>query len=551
MGGSPSSQRVKFEDERRRYIQKSIKRAAKGQDDDIDGIPARQSNITINPAAEDYPFENLVFEGGGIKTISYIGVIKALSDANILKNIDRFGGSSTGAYIGLLLALECSTEEIEKILLRNPRTFYESWACCISCKLFSNYGWQPYENEFDFMGKIIEEKLGEKDATFLDLYVKTKKELCVVISNISHKEEEYMHVKTTPNLPLREAVRMSTSYPGFFRPVIYQQNGVDCYMVDGGLVSNYPVHCFDGWWLSMEPEDSFFNKLHEIFDTPSIIGKRDRFNLRGDERDRTLGVLLYSDTDDDLYRSYFKHSSEYDIVQFPDTPLGRKARYNQRLRREELSVKEAFRRLIQAMRKRNITANVSIPVPTLREILADEKFTSRHRETIFGKNCTVDDIIQRFDTHNSGWTNEKFIKLMEGLCFDILRGKFLGEVTEIKDAFSYGSSVLEAATRTCERMHFNHDVLVRTMGIDTHHIGTFTKELKVEDKDFVVQSAFDDTMSFLRKYAKNMKDPSASSSIPLQSFVPTSDVSVVYNHEEFQQDADMTYATVGIRGVPN
>lgn len=58
-------------------------------------------------------------------------------------------------------------------------------------------------------------------------------------------------------------------------------------------------------------------------------------------------------------------------------------------------------------------------------------------------------------------------------------------------------------------------------------------------------------MSFLRKYAKNMKDPSALSSIPLQSFVPTSDVSVVYNHEEFQQDADMTYATVGIRGVPN
>lgn len=36
-------------------------------------------------------------------------------------------------------------------------------------------------------------------------------------------------------------------------------------------------------------------------------------------------------------------------------------------------------------------------------LLSKEKFTSRHRETIFGKNCTVDDIIQRFDTHNSGW----------------------------------------------------------------------------------------------------------------------------------------------------
>lgn len=39
-------------------------------------LAARQSNIAINPAAEDYPFENIVFEGGGIKTISYIGVIK-------------------------------------------------------------------------------------------------------------------------------------------------------------------------------------------------------------------------------------------------------------------------------------------------------------------------------------------------------------------------------------------------------------------------------------------------------------------------------------------
>lgn len=57
-------------------------------------------------------------------------------------------------------------------------------------------------------------------------------------------------------------------------------------------------------------------------------------------------------------------------------------------------------------------------------------------------------------------------------------------------------------------------------------------------------------MNFLRKYAKNMKDPSAFCSIP-QSIALTSDVSVVYNQEEFQQDTDMTYARVEVRGVPN
>lgn len=51
--------------------------------------------------------------------------------------------------------------------------------------------------------------------------------------------------------------------------------------------------------------------------------------------------------------------------------------------------------------------------------------------------------------------NEKFIKFMEGLCFDIFCGKFLGEVIEIKDVFFYGLSVLEVVIRMCERMYFN------------------------------------------------------------------------------------------------
>lgn len=44
---------------------------------------------------------------------------------------------------------------------------------------------------------------------------------------------------------------------------------------------------------------------------------------------------------------------------------------------------------------------------------------------------------------------------MEGLCFDIFCGKFLGEVIEIKDVFFYGLSVLEVVIRMCERMYFN------------------------------------------------------------------------------------------------
>ena len=31
--------------------------------------------------------------------------------------------------------------------------------------------------------------------------------------------------------------------------------------VDGGTLSNFPVHVFDGWWLSMKKEDSFRRRV--------------------------------------------------------------------------------------------------------------------------------------------------------------------------------------------------------------------------------------------------------------------------------------------------
>ncbi|XP_061183376.1 uncharacterized protein LOC133191647 [Saccostrea echinata] len=533
MGGSPSV--CKISDERCRYVQHSLKRAAKDCGDDIDCFTGGRSEDNINPAAEDYPFENVVFEGGGFKTLSYMGVIKALEDANILMHLERFAGASAGAYVAMLLAMECSKEEIEKIIMRYPAKLYESCACCMPCNILSYYGWQPYENEYNFMGKIIEQKLGNKDATFLDLYIKKKKELCVVIANISTKEEEYMHVKTTPNVPLRDAIRMSCSYPGFFRPVVYHQNGIDSYMIDGGLVSNYPIHCYDGWWLSMEKEDTFFNKLQEFFDTPYFVGKTERFRSREKDRNKTLGFAVFSNSEDDVFKSFFEHDRRYETVKYPDTPLGRKAKKTQQLKKEEITVKEAFRRLIQAMRKRNVNENDAIQIPILREILNDEKFTRQHRETLFGKGVTVEDILKRFDTHNSGWTNEKFAKLLEGIGYDILHGKFLGEGSNIDGVISFGSSVLGTITRTCDRIYFKEEDLDRTVGINTQHIDTFSANIKKEDKEFIIQIAYDTTMDFLKKYAKQRKG----------NRYPVAPESMATLYPQEEDLSDITYARVG------
>ena len=43
-----------------------------------------------------YQFRNLVFEGGGVKGIAYVGAMDVLQKNGVLKNIQRVGGTSAG-----------------------------------------------------------------------------------------------------------------------------------------------------------------------------------------------------------------------------------------------------------------------------------------------------------------------------------------------------------------------------------------------------------------------------------------------------------------------
>ena len=47
------------------------------------------------------------------------------------------------------------------------------------------------------------------------------------------------------SFPVVEAVRMSMSYPFLFTPVVLHRQGKPVYVVDGGLLSNFPIWLFD------------------------------------------------------------------------------------------------------------------------------------------------------------------------------------------------------------------------------------------------------------------------------------------------------------------
>ena len=51
-----------------------------------------------------YPFRNLIFEGGGVKGIAYVGAMRTLKKEGILENIVRVGGTSAGSINAVLFA---------------------------------------------------------------------------------------------------------------------------------------------------------------------------------------------------------------------------------------------------------------------------------------------------------------------------------------------------------------------------------------------------------------------------------------------------------------
>nr|KAI8731717.1 CAunnamed protein product [Biomphalaria glabrata] len=253
---------------------------------------------------EDYefPFENLIFEGGGNKGTSYVGCLQCLEDIGLVSQIKRFAGSSIGSITAALIALGYTSSEIDGYMSKNKEDmiFDHSFGyLSLLPNLLKDFGWNPGNGIYKWFGDMIQRKssVGNPDMTFLDLYKERKKELCVVVTNVNQMREEYCHIKTTPNMPIRDALRMSMAIPGVFAAIFHQNNGERDIYVDGGVVCSYPLHCFDGWYLSMSPDDTFLQKMAPLSNLHNIMLERFR-----EKNVKSLGFLLYDDSELEVIR---------------------------------------------------------------------------------------------------------------------------------------------------------------------------------------------------------------------------------------------------------
>jgi len=191
-----------------------------------------------------YCFKNLVFEGGGVKGIAYVGVMQVLEEKGILQGIQRVGGTSVGAINALLFTLGFDNNEQRKILWElNFNNFLDaSWLIPNMIRILNRYGWYKGDYFREWVNKLIEEKTGTSNTTFRDLREAKKPDLYIYGTNLSTHFSEVFSIEHSPDMLVADAVRISVSLPLFFTAIRNTRNDV---YVDGGLLKNFPIKLFD------------------------------------------------------------------------------------------------------------------------------------------------------------------------------------------------------------------------------------------------------------------------------------------------------------------
>lgn len=204
-----------------------------------------------------------VFEGGGVKGIGLVG---ALWKAEKLGYQWRYvAGTSAGAIVASLVAVGYSAQEIMQILENTDfLKFLDKGLCARLPYLGPLFSVEItngiYKGDYfeEWIGNLLEAK-GVK--TFRDLKVKGAKKgkaiykLRVIAADLSKEKllvlpQDIQNYGMVPDeLSVAKAIRMSMSIPFFYQPVKlnYFKNGQKqtSFIVDGGVLSNFPVWLFD------------------------------------------------------------------------------------------------------------------------------------------------------------------------------------------------------------------------------------------------------------------------------------------------------------------
>jgi len=186
--------------------------------------------------------KHLVLSGGGVSGLAGIGAIHQLFETNILKieNIKSIYGTSVGSIIGLFICfhkLGVSNEVIKDYIIKRP--FHETYKINMNqiLNIYDSKGVYDRNSAFILFKPFFQTIELSTEVTMKELYQLTSIELFFYTVEINQFVlKELSHI-TTPDLPVIDAIYMSSTLPLIMSPLIRNN---ECF-IDGGILCNYPI----------------------------------------------------------------------------------------------------------------------------------------------------------------------------------------------------------------------------------------------------------------------------------------------------------------------
>jgi NTE family protein len=207
---------------------------------------------------------DLVLSGGGVKFVGLVGAIVALMDAGY--SIKRVSGVSAGSVVAAILAAgskdgQLSSEEVKELAFSVP---LHKWRDAGPVPLLGA-AWGLVRETSMYRGDVahdwIRSELKNLGVTsFGDLLLDEdhlgegrRSKLVVTVADVTAAQlvrlpwdYRRLYGLDPDEQPVADAVRASMAIPFFYRPVkLTDVSGETSILVDGGVLSNFPIDTFD------------------------------------------------------------------------------------------------------------------------------------------------------------------------------------------------------------------------------------------------------------------------------------------------------------------
>ncbi|ORV96940.1 patatin-like phospholipase family protein [Mycobacterium kyorinense] len=208
---------------------------------------------------------DLVLSGGGVKGIGLVGAVVALMEAGY--EIPRVSGTSAGSIVGAILAAghdQLTPEEVRHLTMTLPyRKFLDPGPIERIPLLGPAWGLLSEQGIYkgDFAHEWIRSELKNLGvSTFGDLAIdddyvlpERRYRLVVTVADVTTGQlvrlpwdYRRLYGLDPDEQYVADAVRASMSIPFFFRTVkLTSAGGLTSTLVDGGMLSNFPIDSFD------------------------------------------------------------------------------------------------------------------------------------------------------------------------------------------------------------------------------------------------------------------------------------------------------------------